>query len=171
MSFYLRLILKQEEERAVSRTARSAPADHPDLAQRRRRSCSSPVFVFPVYWMFSTAFKPTGDIISEDPGLLLRRPDASSTSRTAVGADNFWTLVGNSLTGHRLRRGCSPWSSRCSRRFALARMRFKGRRGLILTFMIAQMAPWEVMVIAIYLIVRDADMLEQPRAAHRSSTW
>ncbi|NED90947.1 carbohydrate ABC transporter permease, partial [Streptomyces sp. SID11233] len=24
-------------------------------------------FVFPVYWMFSTAFKPTGDIISETP--------------------------------------------------------------------------------------------------------
>lgn len=23
--------------------------------------------VFPVYWMFATAFKPTGDIISENP--------------------------------------------------------------------------------------------------------
>lgn len=38
-------------------------------------------------------------------------------------------------------------------------MRFKGRRGFLLTFMIAQMAPWEVMVIAIYMIVRDADLL------------
>jgi N,N'-diacetylchitobiose transport system permease protein len=43
--------------------------------------------------------------------------------------------------------------------FALARMRFRGRRGFILTFMVAQMAPWEVMVIAIYLLVRDSDML------------
>jgi N,N'-diacetylchitobiose transport system permease protein len=44
--------------------------------------------------------------------------------------------------------------------FALTRMRFKGRRGLIVTFMLAQMAPWEVMIIAIYMIVRDNDMLD-----------
>ncbi|CAM5475197.1 Sugar ABC transporter permease OS=Streptomyces antimycoticus OX=68175 GN=SANT12839_062800 PE=3 SV=1 [Streptomyces antimycoticus] len=24
-------------------------------------------FAFPVYWMFTTAFKPTSDVISEDP--------------------------------------------------------------------------------------------------------
>ena len=38
-------------------------------------------------------------------------------------------------------------------------MRFKGRRGFVIAFMLAQMAPWEVMVIAIYMIVRDASML------------
>lgn len=38
-------------------------------------------------------------------------------------------------------------------------MRFKGRRGFVIGFMLAQMAPWEVMVIAIYMIVRDGSML------------
>ncbi|GAA4943584.1 hypothetical protein GCM10023238_06880 [Streptomyces heliomycini] len=38
-------------------------------------------------------------------------------------------------------------------------MRFRGRRGFVIGFMLAQMAPWEVMVIAIYMIVRDASML------------
>ncbi|MFH8365659.1 carbohydrate ABC transporter permease [Streptomyces sp. NPDC018031] len=114
-------------------------------------------FAFPVYWMFSTAFKPTSDIISEDPVWF---PDAPTLEhfRTALNAENFWTLVRNSVTVTVLAVLLSLVIALLAS-FAIARMRFKGRRGFILTFMVAQMAPWEVMVIAIYLIVRDADML------------
>ncbi len=107
-------------------------------------------FVFPVYWMFNMALKPTGDILSEDPVWF---PSSLTFEHfeTAINAPNFWTLVRNSLTVTLLvALGAS---------FAIARMRFKGRRRVILVFMIAQMAPWEVMVIAIYMLVRDADML------------
>ncbi|WP_371527293.1 carbohydrate ABC transporter permease [Streptomyces sp. NBC_01283] len=114
-------------------------------------------FVFPVYWMFSTAFKPTGDIISEDP--VWFPADATFEHfKTAVNADHFWTMVGNSITVTVLAVVFSLIIGLASA-FALARMRFKGRRGFIIGFMLAQMAPWEVMVIAIYIIVRDADML------------
>ncbi|MER0241326.1 carbohydrate ABC transporter permease [Streptomyces sp. HSW2009] len=114
-------------------------------------------FVFPVYWMFNTALKPTGDILSEDPVWF---PSSLTFEHfdTAVHAPNFWTLVGNSLTVTLLAVGLSLLIALCAS-FAIARMRFKGRRGVILVFMIAQMAPWEVMVIAIYMLVRDADML------------
>lgn len=114
-------------------------------------------FVFPVYWMFATAFKPTGDIISEDP--VWFPTDATFEHfKTAVEADHFWTMVGNSLTVTLLAVVFSLIIGLASA-FALARMRFKGRKGFIIGFMLAQMAPWEVMVIAIYIIVRDADML------------
>ncbi|MGW6022638.1 carbohydrate ABC transporter permease [Streptomyces sp. NPDC055099] len=114
-------------------------------------------FVFPVYWMFATAFKPTGDIISEDP--VWFPTDATFEHvKTAVNADHFWTMVGNSLTVTVLAVLFSLIIGLASA-FALARMRFKGRKGFIIGFMLAQMAPWEVMVIAIYIIVRDADML------------
>ncbi|POX60727.1 sugar ABC transporter permease [Streptomyces sp. Ru62] len=114
-------------------------------------------FVFPVYWMFATAFKPTGDIISEDP--VWFPTDATLEHfKKAVDADHFWTLVVNSVTVTVLSVVFSLVIALCAA-FALARMRFKGRRGLIVTFMLAQMAPWEVMIIAIYLIVRDNDML------------
>ena len=43
--------------------------------------------------------------------------------------------------------------------FAVARMRFRGRKAFILLVMVAQMAPWEVMMISVYMIVRDHDML------------
>ncbi|MFH9073021.1 carbohydrate ABC transporter permease [Streptomyces alboflavus] len=113
--------------------------------------------VFPVYWMFATAFKPTVDIIAEDP--VWFPTDATLEHfRTAMEVDHFWTMVGNSLTVTILAVLFSLIIGVTSA-FALARMRFKGRRGFIIGFMLAQMAPWEVMVIAIYIIVRDADML------------
>ncbi|NSC23806.1 carbohydrate ABC transporter permease [Streptomyces albus subsp. chlorinus] len=115
------------------------------------------VFAFPVYWMFNTAFKPNGDIISEDPVWFPASPTLEHFS-TAVHAENFLTLVRNSVTVTVLAVGLSLVVALAAS-FALARMRFKGRKGVILIFMLAQMAPWEVMVIAIYMLVRDADML------------
>ncbi|MFG7942805.1 carbohydrate ABC transporter permease [Streptomyces cacaoi] len=114
-------------------------------------------FVFPVYWMFNTALKPNGQIISEDPVWFPSSPTLEHFT-TAVNAENFWTLVRNSVTVTVVAVGLSLTVALFAS-FALARMRFKGRRGLVLVFMIAQMAPWEVMVIGIYMIVRDADML------------
>ncbi|MER6035900.1 carbohydrate ABC transporter permease [Streptomyces sp. NPDC001835] len=115
-------------------------------------------FVFPVYWMFATAFKPTGDIISENPVWFPTNVTAGHFSK-AVHADHFWTLVLNSVTvtvsAVLLSLVIALFAA-----FALARMRFRGRRGFIVTFMLAQMAPWEVMVIAIYMLVRDNDMLD-----------
>ncbi|MFH9399579.1 carbohydrate ABC transporter permease [Streptomyces sp. NPDC017638] len=115
-------------------------------------------FVFPVYWMFATAFKPTGDIISDDP--VWFPTDATLEHfKTAVDADHFWTLVLNSVTVTLLSVAFSLVIALFAA-FALTRMRFKGRRGLIVTFMLAQMAPWEVLIIAIYMTVRDNDMLD-----------
>ncbi|MEU6506253.1 MULTISPECIES: carbohydrate ABC transporter permease [Streptomyces] len=114
-------------------------------------------FVFPVYWMFATAFKPTGDIISENP-VWFPTNITLSHFKKAVDADHFWTLVVNSVTVTVLSVVFSLVIALFAA-FALARLRFKGRRGLIVTFMLAQMAPWEVMIIAIYMIVRDNDML------------
>ncbi|MET9254356.1 carbohydrate ABC transporter permease [Streptomyces sp. NPDC003717] len=113
--------------------------------------------VFPVYWMFATAFKPTGDIISEDPVWFPLHPTLEHF-KTAVDADHFGTFVRNSFTVTILAVVFSLVIALAGS-FALARMRFRGRRGFIVGFMLAQMAPWEVMVIAIYMIVRDASML------------
>ncbi|MCP9206311.1 carbohydrate ABC transporter permease [Streptomyces sp. NEAU-Y11] len=114
-------------------------------------------FAFPVYWMFCTALKPASDIVAEDPVWF----PASATLEhfgTAVRADHFWTLVRNSLTVTVSAVALSLMIALLAS-FALARLRFRGRHGFLVTFMIAQMAPWEVMVIAIYLLVRDGDML------------
>ena len=54
-------------------------------------------FVFPVYWMFATALKPTGDIISENPVWFPTHVTLGHFKK-AIHADHFWTLVLNSVT-------------------------------------------------------------------------
>jgi N,N'-diacetylchitobiose transport system permease protein len=114
-------------------------------------------FVFPVYWMFSTAFKPTGDIISENPVWFPTDITFEHFER-ATGVDHFWTYVTNSLIVTCCAVGLALVVALAGA-FALARLRFKGRRGFVIGFMLAQMAPWEVMIIAMYMIVRDTSML------------
>ncbi|MFJ3878857.1 carbohydrate ABC transporter permease [Streptomyces sp. NPDC090077] len=114
------------------------------------------VFVFPVYWMFSSALKPNGEILTKDP-VFVFTPTLDNFTK-ATGVENFWTYVTNSLVvtvGAVLLALLVALAAS----FAIARMKFKGRKGLVLGVMMAQMAPWEVMVIAMYMIMRDAEML------------
>ncbi|MFF5702056.1 carbohydrate ABC transporter permease [Streptomyces sp. NPDC012794] len=114
------------------------------------------VFVFPVYWMFSSALKPNGEILTKDP-VFVFTPTLDNFGK-ATGVDGFWTYVTNSLVvtvGAVLLALLVALAAS----FAIARMKFKGRKGLLLGVMMAQMAPWEVMVIAMYMIARDAEML------------
>ncbi|RLU99289.1 sugar ABC transporter permease [Streptomyces griseocarneus] len=115
------------------------------------------VFAFPVYWMFGTSFKDGKDIVAETPQWFPTSPTLDHF-RKAVDADGFWTLVGNSFTVTLVAVALSLVIALFAS-FAVARMRFKGRKSFILVMMMAQMAPWEVMVIAYYMIVRDAEML------------
>ncbi|GHF51676.1 sugar ABC transporter permease [Streptomyces mashuensis] len=114
-------------------------------------------FAFPVYWMFATAFKANKDIVADTPVWFPTSPTLDHF-RKAVAADGFWTLVGNSFLVTLVAVGLSLVIALLAS-FAVARMRFRGRRGFVLVMMMAQMAPWEVMTIAYYMIVRDAEML------------
>lgn len=114
------------------------------------------LFIFPVYWMFSSALKPSSEILSKDP-VFIFTPTLDNFTK-ATGVDLFWTYVTNSLI---VTVGAVALALlvALAASFAIARMKFKGRKGLVLAVMLAQMAPWEVMVIAMYMIVRDAEML------------
>ncbi|MDH6112742.1 N,N'-diacetylchitobiose transport system permease protein [Kitasatospora sp. MAP12-15] len=114
-------------------------------------------FLFPVYWMFSTAFKQNTDIVSKTPVFFPLRGTLEHFS-TATGAAQFWEMVGNSFLVTVLAvLGSLVIATLAS--FAIARMRFRGRKSFVLVIMLAQMAPWEVMTIAVYMIVRDGGML------------
>ncbi|MFE4639222.1 carbohydrate ABC transporter permease [Streptomyces sp. NPDC056773] len=114
------------------------------------------LFIFPVYWMFSSALKPSSEILSKDP-VFVFTPTLDNFTK-ATGVDLFWTYVTNSLI---VTVGAVALALlvALAASFAIARMKFKGRKGLVLAVMLAQMAPWEVMVIAMYMIVREAELL------------
>ncbi len=114
------------------------------------------LFLFPVYWMFSTSFKSNTDVLSKDP-VFFFTPSFDHYS-TATGVDLFWTYVANSLIvtigAVLLALGVALMAS-----YAIARMRFRGRRGMVIAVMMAQMAPWEILIIVVYLNARDLEML------------
>ncbi|MDY0812058.1 carbohydrate ABC transporter permease [Kitasatospora purpeofusca] len=114
-------------------------------------------FAFPVYWMISTAFKPTKDIISKTP-VFVPFDATLEHFKTAVNVPKFWTYTANSFIVTILAVVLSLVIATLAS-FAIARMRFRGRKAFVLVIMAAQMAPWEVMTIAVYLISRDNEML------------
>ncbi|MEU9976987.1 carbohydrate ABC transporter permease [Streptomyces sp. NPDC051014] len=117
------------------------------------------VCLFPVYWMVTTAFKPSRDIQSDTPQLW---PHTWTLEhfRTAVGAQGFALFWRNSL----LVTGCAVLLAlivALGAAFAVARMRWRGRRQFMLMVFIAQMAPWEALIIPVYIISRDTNMLDR----------
>ncbi|MFE6869135.1 carbohydrate ABC transporter permease [Kitasatospora sp. NPDC057692] len=114
-------------------------------------------FAFPVYWMISTAFKPTKDIASSTP-VFIPFDATLDHFKTAVNVPKFWTYTANSFIVTVLAVVMSLVIATLAS-FAIARMKFRGRKTFVLVIMAAQMAPWEVMTIAVYLISRDNGML------------
>jgi N,N'-diacetylchitobiose transport system permease protein len=115
-------------------------------------------FAFPVYWMLSTAFKQNKDIISKTP-VFLPLSATLDHFKAATGAAQFWEMVGNSFTVTIIAVLASLVIATLAS-FAIARMKFRGRKAFVLVIMLAQMAPWEVMTISAYMIVRDQSMLD-----------
>ncbi|MFD6534106.1 carbohydrate ABC transporter permease [Streptomyces sp. NPDC060184] len=115
--------------------------------------------VFPVYWMILTAFKPTADIQAKTPVFLPTSLTLEHFS-DAVSADGFWSFWRNSLL---VTAGCVLLALvvALGAAFAVARMRWKGRRGFVLMVFVAQVAPWEALLIPMYVIARDTDMLDR----------
>jgi N,N'-diacetylchitobiose transport system permease protein len=116
------------------------------------------VSIFPVYWMVLTAFKPQKDIQSATPQFL---PSSVSFKNfeNATNVPQFWDYWRNSL----MVAGAGVILAlvvACFAAFAVARMEWKGRAPFILMVFIAQMAPWEALMIPMYLIARDNDLLD-----------
>lgn len=114
------------------------------------------VFLFPVYWMVSSSLKGRTEVLTREPTFVFT-PTFDNYS-TATGVDLFWTYVTNSLVVTISAVGLALLVA-LGASFAIARMQFRGRRGLVLAVMMAQMAPWEVFIIVMYLNVRDLEML------------
>ncbi|WP_062206735.1 carbohydrate ABC transporter permease [Streptomyces sp. NBRC 109706] len=116
----------------------------------------SVLFIFPVYWMFSTSFKSNSQVLTKDP-VFFFTPTFDHYS-TATGVDLFWTYVTNSLVVT-IAAVLLALVVALAASFAIARMEFKGRRGMVIAVMMAQMAPWEILIIVVYLNARDLEML------------
>jgi N,N'-diacetylchitobiose transport system permease protein len=115
------------------------------------------LFTFPVYWMVSTSFKESGDIRSYELNLL-PWPMTLEHFRTAFSTAGFWTYLRNSLVVSIGTTVLSLFVALLAAT-AAARFRFRGRRAFLLMILIVQMVPLEALVIPMYVVLRDAGLL------------
>lgn len=119
--------------------------------------------VFPVYWMIQTAFTPNGAIGSTNndrrPRLFPENPTWENF-KTALFENNveeyLWNSIIVAVSTVVIGIGIAFLAA-----VAAARFRFKGRTSFLVMLIVAQMIPLEAMVIPVYVLLRDADMLDQ----------
>ena len=115
------------------------------------------LWIFPVYWMVDTAFKPYGDILQSTPRFL-PIPLSLGNFRDALGKPLFGDYLRNSLimTGTAVVAGALLALLAA---VALTRFRFRGRRAFLILVLVVQMIPQPALVIPIFLSLKSADLL------------
>ena len=116
-------------------------------------------FAFPVYWMASTAFKQPGDIQTYVPKVVPFPPTLDNFT-TAVTRPYFPDYLRNSLVIS-ISTVLLALVVGLLAAMAIARARFRGRKGFLLLVVVAQMAPFEALLIPMYLVLRQANLLNQ----------
>jgi N,N'-diacetylchitobiose transport system permease protein len=141
------------------------PVATPTAGHRLRRvalNAAATVFcalwIFPVYWMVNTAFKPYGDILRTTPRFL-PYPFTLANFGDAVHKPGFLTDLRNSLvvTGSVVVLAVLVALFAA---VALTRFRFFGRRSFLIGVLIAQMVPQPALLIPVFLSLRDARLTD-----------
>jgi N,N'-diacetylchitobiose transport system permease protein len=115
------------------------------------------VWIFPVYWMVNTAFKPYGDILRPTPRFI-PVPLSLGNFADALGKPFFGDYLRNSLiaTGAAVVGGAILALLAA---VALTRFRFFGRRAFLIAVLAVQMIPSPALVIPIFLSLKSANLL------------
>jgi N,N'-diacetylchitobiose transport system permease protein len=117
------------------------------------------LFAFPTYWLLTSAFKPSTDMLTPAYDLVPR----SFTLDNFVSAweqPGFLTHLTNSVVVTVGAVLCSLVAGVLAA-FPLARLRFRGRKGFLLLVLVAQMAPMEALFIPMFLLMQDAGLLNK----------
>jgi N,N'-diacetylchitobiose transport system permease protein len=114
------------------------------------------VFVFPVYWMVTTAFKPDADVNTTTPVWVPTRWTLGHFREAISGFDHphFWSSVINSLIVVSITVALSMVLAFLAA-VALAKFRFTGREVFIVLIIGIQMLPQVGLIIPLYIVLRN----------------
>jgi ABC-type glycerol-3-phosphate transport system permease component len=117
------------------------------------------VTLFPIFWMVSTAFKPSQEIYSLTPSLLPAHPTLGNFSQVisgqASGIGTVWLFFRNSLAVTLVSVLVSSMLSLLAS-VAVARFRFRFRASFLIMLLIVQMIPGQALIIGLF---REFDQL------------
>jgi N,N'-diacetylchitobiose transport system permease protein len=115
------------------------------------------VMVFPVFWMISTAFKPTDEINSFTPTWFPSHPTLAHF-RTALALPNFWADVKNTVIVVLVAVGIAMVLAFLAA-VAIAKYRFTGRKLFIVLMIGVQMIPGTGLIIPLYVLLGRAHLV------------
>jgi N,N'-diacetylchitobiose transport system permease protein len=118
----------------------------------------SAMMVFPVYWMFATALKQPGQILSAVPKVI-PWPISVENFQRALSQPQFWVFARNSITVS-LSTVILSLLIALGASIAVARFNFIGRKAFLVVLVLIQMIPGSAMVIPIYLMLRSVNALD-----------
>jgi len=121
------------------------------------------VTLFPIFWMVSTAFKPSQEIYSLTPSLLPAHPTLGNFSQVidgqASGIGTVWLFFRNSLV---VTVAAVLISSALSllASIAVARFSFRFRASFLIMLLIVQMIPGQALIIGLFREFDQLNMLQ-----------
>ncbi|BFV56317.1 carbohydrate ABC transporter permease [Kitasatospora sp. CMC57] len=117
----------------------------------------SVVWIFPVYWMVNTAFKPRSEAMTSTP-LFLPRHWTLSNFDAAINQTTFYRNLFNSLVvvGGTVVLAVVLGMFAAA---ALSRFRFRGRRTIMVAILIVQMLPGSALLIPTFLVFNRIGLL------------
>ncbi|WP_223691353.1 carbohydrate ABC transporter permease [Leifsonia poae] len=140
-----------------------------DTGSRRRRRGSSTaariivvvfivVWIFPIYWMLNTSFKPGGSIMNSTPAFL-PIPASLDNFVTALTKPGFLVSLANSVV---VVLGVVVLSIGLGflAAAAVSRFRFRGRRAILVCMLAVQMIPSAALLIPLFLAMKSLNMLD-----------
>jgi len=116
-------------------------------------------FAFPFYWMLSTAFKQPADVQTYVPKFLPIPPTLDNFA-TAVTRPYFPDYVRNSVVVS-ISTVVAALVVGLLAAATVSRVNFRGRKFFLLLVVVAQLAPFEALLIPMYLVFRQANLLNQ----------
>ena len=116
-------------------------------------------WVFPFYWMVNSSLKPPSDILTYVPKFL-PVPFTLDNYAHAIGQAHFFEFLRNSVVvaGSTIVLAILVGLLAA---VTVSRVRFRGRMGFLLIVAIAQMAPFEGLLIPIYLVIRQTPLYNE----------
>jgi len=117
------------------------------------------VMAFPVYWMVSTAFKPSSEILTFSPTVF---PSSATVANftDVMNRPYFWRVARNSVIVVVAVTGLSLVLAFLAA-LALAKFRFYGRRAFIILIIGVQMVPLNALIIPLYILLSRAGQVDK----------
>jgi N,N'-diacetylchitobiose transport system permease protein len=122
------------------------------------------VTLFPLFWMISTAFKPSHEIYSLTPNLIPAHPTlgnfrAVSSGQVSGGIGSLWLFFRNSLAVTLAAVLLASLISLMGS-VAVARYRFRLRATVLVMLLIVQMIPAQALIIPLFLDFKRLNLLQ-----------